>query len=1234
MQTQFLPIEYDYFDWQGRNYARIIGRDKTGKQICVIDTCPVYLWAILKDNTSQKQIDKLIKEISKIELDSKGRKTRVEKVEIHNKNFLSKPVKALKIFATNYKDLHEIADHLDFEEIEKRRGYDLGFTTHYIIESQMIPLKWYEISGEILNNSEDFGKIDSALEVDYTIKLDSKKPAKKEETIFEPKVLAYDIETDDFKIGEGEILMVSLVGKNFKKVITWKHDKSNSKPDYVEFVKDEAELIEKFVKEIKSYSPDFLVGYFSDSFDLPYLRERASKNGIKLNLGLDGSQPKFSRGGFGTLTAEISGLVHIDLLKFIRTAYAQYMKSETLTLNEVAKEFLGDAKKDFKLQHSSKIEKKDWVNYYEYNLHDSFLTLQLFEKFWPDMLEFTITTQEPIFEISRAGLSKYTESYILHHLNEYNEIPEKKPGYNESSERRESMSVEGAFVFQPTPGIYENIAMFDFTSMHTSIIITHNISKSTLLSEKPKGKDYFESPEVEFQGKKTHFYFSKKPGFLPEMLKDIFEKRKHFKEEYKKNPNPITLARSNAFKVLSASAHGYIGFFGARYYSLEASASVLAFVRKFNKETIDKVEKAGYKVIFGDSISGKTKIIIKNKDKVYEEDIGNLFEKIDEKNPQEKEYNFKSDMEVLTLDKQGNSIFKPIKYIMRHKCNKKMYRVHFTNNWNIDVTEDHSLIGYQAYNFNQSNKNKENPLNRIIEVKPAEIKNKLNSIISLKKIPNNNIISKNYPKEVYELMGLFIGDGSFSRNKWQKANNKDYCAGISLGTDKEELLNKVIKPLREQGHIKTYWESKIRNGDIKFNGLELIKILANDFREKNGKKTIPEWLFNEKEENIASFLRGLFSADGTVMIRNKAPIIKYTSILEDNIIKVRKLLYKLGISHSIYKENTPNIYKTKNKTYSTESYSKNIIIQDKLTFNDKVGFLLDRKNIKSNIPTNSSKRKNIGKFEFDLQSVAKIEEIETPEYVYDLEVEETHRFFANYVLVHNTDSTAFLMNNHTKQDILNLLKKINNELPGVMKLELEGFFKRGIWVSKRTGDVGAKKKYALLDENNKLKIRGFETVRRDWCDLARKTQNHIIKTILEDGNEKNAVIYIKDIIKKLKAREIPLETLIIKSQLTKPLNEYKAITPHVIAAQKMKEQNTPIEHGDLIKFYIAEPEAGKEKSKLVRDRVKLPEEQGKYDIEYYLNKQLLPAVENILQVFNIDAKTLTDGKKQMKLGDF
>jgi len=827
VKINFIPLDYDYFDYEGKNYAKIIGRDNKGKRVCIIDSCDVFLWAILKPNLDKEKIAKLKEKIQKIQLNLKGRETKVEKVEIHKKQFLDKPVQALKIYATNYKDLHDIADKLNQEEIEKRRGYDLGYITHYIMEKKLIPLTWYEIQGQMLNNSNEFGGIDSSLDTDFCIKAESFE--KIQDKKLKPKTLAFDIECDEIKIGKGEILMISLVSDNFKKVITWKTPKEKkSQLSYVEYVENEKELLKTFVKYVKQISPDFLLGYYSDGFDLPYLRARAEKHKLRLTLGLDNSVPRFSRGR--EISAKIKGIVHLDLLKFIKTAYAQYMKSETLSLNEVAKEFLGDTKKPFSHKHSSTLKNKDWQEYYEYNLHDSILVQQLFEKFWPDLIEFSKIVQEPIFDISRAGLSKYVESYLLHNLEKHNEIPEKRPGYDEIGERRKSGGVQGAFVYSPTPGLYEKIAMFDFTSMHTSIIITHNLSKGTFLLEKQP--DSFESPELELKGKTQKFYFSKKPGFLPQLLHEIFNKRKQFKQEYKKNPNVITKARSNAFKVLSASVHGYIGFFGARYYSIESSASILAFVRKYNKDTIEKIKQAGFEVIYGD-----------------------------------------------------------------------------------------------------------------------------------------------------------------------------------------------------------------------------------------------------------------------------------------------------------------------------------------------------------------------------------------------------------------TDSIAFLMNNKSEAEIKELLKKLNDELPGLMELELEDFYKRGLWVTTRAGKTGAKKKYAMLDKDRDLKIRGFETVRRDWCQLSRKLQDKVLRLVLEDGNEKRAISFVKEIIKKIKQRQIPLSDLIIKTQLKKPLSEYKAISPHVIAARKMKEQEVPVTQGNLIEYYIAEIPKGK-KAKLVREKVKLATEKGEYNIEYYLNRQILPAIENIFQVFNVNLKEIIEGKKQRTLGEF
>ena len=71
----------------------------------------------------------------------------------------------------------------------------------------------------------------------------------------------------------------------------------------------------------------------------------------------------------------------------------------------------------------------------------------------------------------------------------------------------------------------------------------------------------------------------------------------------------------------------------------------------------------------------------------------------------------------------------------------------------------------------------------------------------------------------------------------------------------------------------------------------------------------------------------------------------------------------------------------------------------------------------------------------------------------------------------------------------------------------------------------------------------------------------------------------------------------------------------------------------LIEYFIAETKPGSKK-KLVREKVKLPDETGKYNIKYYLERQILPAVENIFEVFNIDLKEIIDGKKQTKLDGF
>jgi len=821
-EINFLPLDYDYFDLNGKNCIKITGKDDKGKRICILDTFESFFWVIFKEGTKEKRIEEIKKEIESIKIESESRKTSITKVELKNKRFLDKEVRALKVYVSNHKDCHAVADNIGQEEVLARREYDLNIITKYIIEKKLAPLTWKKISGEILNNDGDFGGIDNILDVDLCLKIEKieeleEKKKKELDEKFSPNILAFDIETDEFEIGKGAILMISLYGKNTKKVLTWK--KCEKSQEFVECFKDEADMIEAFVEYVKEIKPDILTGYFSDGFDMPYLKARAEENRVKLSLGVDGSKPTFSRGRI--TSASIFGIVHVDLFRFIETVFSQYLQSETLGLDEVALELLGEGKNEFeKKKTPSKIKEHEWKEYFDYNLQDSVLTYKLAEKMWPDMLEFSRIIQEPLFDITRDGMSQHVENYILHNLEKYNEIAEKRPVHDEIEKRREKGKYEGAFVLQPTPGLYTNVVFFDFTSMYSSVIATFNLSKSTLLEEKMKN-----SLEVELDGKKV--YFSKNPGFFPRMILEIIEKRKKYKSEYKKNENNLTKARSNAYKLLANASYGYQGFFGARYYCREAAAATAALARKSILETIEKIKKENCKVIYSD-----------------------------------------------------------------------------------------------------------------------------------------------------------------------------------------------------------------------------------------------------------------------------------------------------------------------------------------------------------------------------------------------------------------TDSIALLQADKTKADILELLKNLNGKMPGIIELELEDFYKRGLWVTKRDGEFGAKKKYALITEKDKIKIRGFETVRRDWCNLARELQNKILEKILNEGNEKSALELLKRTIKDFKDRKIEREEIMIRTQLKKPLSEYKSITPHVIAAEKMKEKGMPINIGMLIRYFIAET---REKKVLVREKVKLEDEKGEYNIEYYLNHQIIPAVDNIFQVFGINVKEIISGKKQMTL---
>ena len=80
-----------------------------------------------------------------------------------------------------------------------------------------------------------------------------------------------------------------------------------------------------------------------------------------MNIGVDNTTPVFSKGRIPS--GKINGIVHVDLYKFISSVFSQYLQTESLSLNEVAKELIGEGKRDFDFGKLSNMEKQDWIDF-------------------------------------------------------------------------------------------------------------------------------------------------------------------------------------------------------------------------------------------------------------------------------------------------------------------------------------------------------------------------------------------------------------------------------------------------------------------------------------------------------------------------------------------------------------------------------------------------------------------------------------------------------------------------------------------------------------------------------------------------------------------------------------------------------------------------------------------------------------------------------------------------------
>jgi len=216
------------------------------------------------------------------------------------------------------------------------------------------------------------------------------------------------------------------------------------------------------------------------------------------------------------------------------------------------------------------------------------------------------------------------------------------------------------------------------------------------------------------------------------------------------------------------------------------------------------------------------------------------------------------------------------------------------------------------------------------------------------------------------------------------------------------------------------------------------------------------------------------------------------------------------------------------------------------------------------------------------------------------------------VVYGDTDSLFVVAPPERLGKAMEFMEDVNKRLPGTVELEYDGFYPRGIFITK--------KRYALIDEEGRITVKGLETVRRDWTKLSRETQEKVLSVLLREGDAKKAAEIVKETIARVKRREVSLEEITIYTQLTRDIKRYKNVGPHVKAAQKAVERGREVYPGMPIGYII------KKGKGMISDRAEPVEDVTveDYDVSYYVENQILPPVARIMEALGYSQEHLKE----------
>jgi DNA polymerase elongation subunit (family B) len=967
----------------------------------------------------------------------------------------------------------------------------------------------------------------------------------------------------------------------------------------VMYVQSETDLIKFVNRYIEVASPDVLTGW-NVGWDLGYLKDRAKILGVSLKF---------------------NGTCVFDLYEAYRYMYKRgsnrlkdVVIAEKLTDKVVAPGF------------DPKWYPDNLNKLIEYNKTDVEYCIRINEKF--KLIEFywmmkSLAGMEDMESTMHHGtlvdtlmLRMYYKKYVL----------SSKPDYDKT-EYDEGDQYEGAVVFDPPRGIFENVAVFDMSRYYPSIVIAYHLS--------PERQD-----------------------FVPNLCKRLMTERDKLDRQLKmcapgsKEYDDLK-PRRDSFKYFLNAVYGYFGSKTSRMYQKEIAEKVTEVGRRGLILLKKKVEEIGQVVLYGDSVHGTSLVSYYNENTLVSEDIENLFTKY----PNETSVRIDGKEEInlipfnlktFSLDKNGKVSLQQIKRIIRHKTNKPIYRITTESNKEIIVTEDHSLITNENGGWN-SKKPKELNTNSIIKEVCYDFDRKNGKCIfdcSKEKMGESRIsrtdYNKNERKNVYTRIQEKNPD-CFSKNVDESGTPYETETNLLYQRIQREYEPKIEREMERPKLQKKMYGQPYRKESLEY------WPYRRTAERKNGKYQIRE--LDQRGKTIEDKKLGTYARRESFMSTGWIEYDKQISQVFESrngpIQLIDSEQYEFGTPQTLPRDYTghnnrrkivdyggwllvPLLSRTFSNRYQLNSNTKCVSRQkSKLCFRQTKSSIYKNMGMSNTKPPQRNYQQDTNLTEnFRNSKITKIEDLGNYSgYVYDLEIENTHSFLANGIFVHNTDSVAIKMTMKPEEMEYYLNKKLEEfcaeeKVEPLLKLKFEKMFKTVLY-------TGVKKRYAgwVVLEGAKaadyIHITGFEYVRRDACKVTKDIQYKMFEHVLK-GTSNVFVEELKKSIEQIRKGEVELDDIAIPKSINKNIADYKTVPDYVRGSiYSNKYLHGDIHAGDTVKMIYVNGIKGYPKTNVVcyLDKSTLPE--GiEIDYEKLVDKAIRLKVEDVLEIIGVDADVL------------